>query len=160
MFTDISPGRTEHRWAEDWEDNIKCRRAMNLLSRKSVFFLIYVFITFLADGEIRNQCVTSSLHIEELEWALPAADGMGRKDGVTCFQKQKALIVSNVDELQQSTEMVRRKVEWALFFLIRFLDISLLAAFSLSVPFFVLPPAHFFHMTSGPLILCIGFHFR
>lgn len=40
---------------------------MNLLSRKFIIFLIYIFITFLADGEIRNQCVTSSLHTEELE---------------------------------------------------------------------------------------------
>lgn len=30
-------------------------------------FLIYIFIKFLADGKIRNQCVTVSLHTEKLE---------------------------------------------------------------------------------------------
>lgn len=44
---------------------------------------------------------------------------MGRKDGIIFFQKQKPLIVSNVDAPQQSIEMLRRKAEQALFFLIR-----------------------------------------
>lgn len=83
---------------------------------------------------------------------------MGRKDGVIFFQKQKPLNVSNVDALQQSLEMLRRKAEQDLFFLIRVvghLAAGSILAFSV---FFVLLPALFFHMTSVPLIPCIGFH--
>lgn len=82
---------------------------------------------------------------------------MGRKDGVTFFQMQKPLIVFNVDELQQSTEMLRGKAFlphqgcWTS----HFWQHSHFQYF-----FFVLHPAQSFHMTSVPLILYIGFHFR
>lgn len=121
MFTDISLGRTEHRWVKEWENNIKHRRAMNLLSRK---FIIFFF-----------KC-TSLLHfwqMEKLEISVWQAVFTLRNWNKHCqqlmawggrmekhfFQKQKPLIIPNVDEPQQSTEILRRKAEQALVFLIR-----------------------------------------
>lgn len=125
-------------------------------------FLIYILIKFLADGKIRNQCVTVSPHTENRNKCCRQLTAQG-KDGVDLFllppkQKPFPLIVSNMDQPPQRIKSImykgsEKKERRDSSSTPGSSDNSFLPASALSVRFVVLHPALFFYMTSVPLAL-------